>query len=112
VLYIVNAFSLQMLPPETGRGLLTVERIDSEEASHLLTCREWASAIGHADLAALVSADLEADIKASRQSVTLDHCTELLVAQYRGPRLPEGTTQLPEGATIEYWRVNAVLTRY
>jgi hypothetical protein len=29
----------------------------------------------------------------------------VLVAQYRGPRLPEGATELPEGATIEWYVV-------
>lgn len=28
-----------------------------------------------------------------------------LVGQYRGPRLPDGATTLPEGATIEWWHV-------
>jgi len=29
----------------------------------------------------------------------------LLVAQCRGPRLPEGATELPPGAILEFWLV-------
>jgi len=32
----------------------------------------------------------------------------MVVAQYMGPRLPEGATTLPEGAKIEFWKVELV----
>ena len=31
---------------------------------------------------------------------------DMLVAQYSGPRLPEGATALPAGARIEFWLVH------
>ena len=32
----------------------------------------------------------------------------LIVAQYRGPRLPEGATELPPGAKLEFWLVKEI----
>jgi len=39
-------------------------------------------------------------------SVNLTEQDQLLVAQYKGSRLPEGTTTLPEGASITYALLN------
>ncbi len=64
-----------------------------------------ASAVGHADTAAVLSQELGYDIPTNRVSVTLDKDTELYVAQYKGPRLPEGAVQLPEGAKFVYLKV-------
>ncbi len=60
------------------------------------------SAVGHADTAAVFSDVLGIDVPCNRVSVSLDHCTTALVGQYSGPRLPEGATTLPEGATIKW----------
>jgi len=43
--------------------------------------------------------------KGVRKDFKLDADTCLLVAQYVGPRLPEGATALPPGANIEYYVV-------
>jgi hypothetical protein len=40
-----------------------------------------------------------------RRTVQLDYGDCALVAQYRGERLPEGCTELPEGSSIEYYWV-------
>lgn len=61
------------------------------------------SAVGHVDMACIMSTDLKMAVAHNRATVSLDagkHC--LLVAQYRGPRLPEGATSLPEGASIQW----------
>jgi len=65
----------------------------------------WTSAIGHKDTAAVVSGLLGQEIKENRLNVKLsDSRDSLLVAQYNGPRLPEGSTTLPAGAEIQfYW---------
>jgi hypothetical protein len=38
----------------------------------------------------------------NRANVSLAAGDRVLVGQYSGPRLPEGTTTLPEGATIKW----------
>ena len=60
------------------------------------------SVIGHADTARLVSDILGVELPANRATVKLQKGEKMIVAQYSGPRLPEGATSLPEGAMIEF----------
>jgi hypothetical protein len=48
------------------------------------------------------------DISTNRISVTLNPRDSAIVAQYIGPRLPEGATQLPSGATIKFYYLEMV----
>ena len=64
---------------------------------------EVVSVIGHADTAATFSTVLDRQLAVNRTSIKLAEGERLLVGQYIGPRLPEGATSLPEGATIEWW---------
>jgi len=102
---IANALSLNMLPPGCTSGGIIFRRLSLEEAQRLVREADTVvSAIGHADTARLVGAQLGVELAADRRSVTLgDELT--LVAQYIGPRLPEGATELPQGARIEYFLV-------
>ena len=63
------------------------------------------SVVGHADTAALFSKILGREIATNRESVKLVRGDILLIGQYIGPRLPEGATELPENATIEWWTI-------
>ncbi len=67
---------------------------------------EFVSAIEDENTAALFSAILSMPLPASRVGVKLDSQSILLVGQYIGPRLPEGATELPEGARIKWWTLN------
>ena len=100
---ITNAFSINMLARE-GHDLAFrpcgVENVRNLNRAHGLV-----SAVGHADTAAVLSSVLGFPVECNRVNVTLDRDHSLVVAQYRGPRLPEGATELPEGATIEFWQV-------
>lgn len=113
MIYITNAFSIQMLDrsatDDLGRSLEFVPAsagavLDDIHVNGL----EWVGAIGHADTAAVVAADLGVPVDRlhARVSVTLRDGDSMWVAQYRGPRLPEGATSLPDGATIEWWLVH------
>jgi len=95
--YLVNAFSIQML--EKG-GLVRFEEIDATDIPS-----DVASAIGHADTAAVLSDLLGFEVTLNRAFVTLDEETELYVAQLVGGRLPEGATTLPEGCQFKFFRV-------
>ncbi len=60
------------------------------------------SAIGHEDTARLISEMSGCDISCNRISVpTFDSGDEHLIVLYKGPRLPEGVTTLPEGASLQ-----------
>lgn len=96
-----NAFSLNMLG---GDAQLSVTKTTKEVVRELLA-DGFTSAIGHADTAAVVSEDLGLEVPMNRVSITLNPGETLVVAQYKGPRLPEGTTKLPDGASIEYYLV-------
>ena len=112
-LYITNAFSLNMLSGRTMVEFMPFESIDAvKKFIRAATEGEYAltviSAIGHENMARIVSEDLCIDVKVNRISVLMDvshneigDCA--IVAQYIGPRLPEGATSLPDGATIRYW---------
>ena len=112
-LYLVNAFSINMLPPiDIGHyASVHFERIDSGIAgttiAYHMHSNDFVNAIGHADMARVIGEIIgHPDLEANRVSVTLEFGKDvLIVAQYRGPRLPEDATKLPEGATIEFWEV-------
>lgn len=106
--YLVNAFSINMflfaVPTQVKFFPLTLE-----EAREYARANSLTPAVGHADTARVVDGLLgltpTGDMPASfgRINVSLVQGDELLVAQYTGPRLPEGATTLPEGATIIFW---------
>ena len=100
--YLVNAFSLNMLlfaVPTTAK----FSPLSLEEAREYARANTLVPAIGHVDTARLVDGLLGLSPSFGRINVSLVAGDELLVAQYTGPRLPEGATALPEGATINFW---------
>ena len=100
-LAIVNAFSINMLNDNCG---LLFDKI--ENPADFLREYEVYNFIGHKDLDNIVRQNLNISIpEGVRGNVDIDNFDILLVAQYSGPRLPVGTTQLPEGAKIEYWLI-------
>ena len=101
--FIANAFSLNMLDLEVGVTDLQVRptspdiiREEIEDAGG------FTSIVGHADTAAVFSSLLELDVPMNRATFKLEEGATLFVGQYKGPRLPEGATSLPEGATVEW----------
>ena len=65
----------------------------------------FVSAVGHADTARLIASQLGLEVEVNRTSISLEPGDSLVVAQYTGPRLPEGATALPPGAEIRYFLV-------
>lgn len=53
----------------------------------------------------LVAGLLDCPVPANRVNVILGDNDWLLVAQYAVPRMPEGATTLPDGASIQFWVV-------
>lgn len=98
---ILNAFSLNMLKHLTG--CVEHEEISREEAAAMAQTMQ--SAVGHADTAAVFANVLGVPVPFNRANVSLDKGDVALVGQFIGPRLPEGATTLPAGATIKWLRV-------
>ncbi|MEN2981653.1 MAG: DUF1874 domain-containing protein [Thermus sp.] len=107
MIYLVNAFSLNMLPPSLIEGSIRFRMLSLEEARSLLA-NGFVSGIGHADTAQLLTQLLGLSVQENRANITLTPGATLVVAQYRGPRLPEGTTVLPQGAQILFYLVELV----
>lgn len=107
-LYILNASPLSLFPAQHRLLLewwpLTTAEAAARVAEHVANGDAVRSALGHADLAGLVSRLLAYPLAPDRTSVTLAAGDRALVCQYRGPRLAEGTTRLPDGARLDwYW---------
>ena len=111
-----NAFSIQMLNHENAQVFnVNFEEVSPEEIiGHLSnTAAVLNSTIGHEDTAHVVSDILQ---KANTVGVALPTMfnrgfarltpkTMLYVAQVVGGRLPEGSTTLPEGVEMKFFRV-------
>ena len=102
---ITNAFSINMLSMDSN---LKFSRLKEVEARWIVGNFPHSSAVGHAETAAVLGSALGAEIAMNRITLQMERGVGLLVGQYKGPRLPEGATALPEGASIEWWLVSHV----
>lgn len=93
--YLSNAFSLQMIAnaKEVNLNVKEIEMPSTEEL------KEMTSAIGHSDLANILK------VECNRVNISLKGDDELYVAQLVGGRLPEGTTTLPEGFSLKWYKI-------
>jgi len=109
MLKLANAFSLNMLSTDIRIHVLVTKRISKEEAKELLK-DGFENYIGHKDLANIVSNELglPVEMNEKRPNLVLQLEDLVVVAQYIGPRLPEGATELPPNARIEYFTVYSV----
>ena len=84
---------------------IEVNEISRERARALLLASpNNSSAVGHADTAKILGTELGMEIPMNRVTLALKN-GELIVGQYSGPRLTEGTSVLPEGAKIKWLHV-------
>ncbi len=90
--YLLNAFSLQML-----EGDATVKFTEVDKLPQGLT-----SAVGHQDTANVLGVPM------NRANVTLKKGDTAFVAQLQGGRLPEGATTLPEGFAFKFIKVEVL----
>lgn len=98
---LINAFSPNMLAGSAGVHFSDI----SPEWAARHARKGIESAVGHADTAALFSAILGVPVAAERKTALLSKGDTALLGQYSGPRLPEGATELPEGASIRWMLV-------
>ena len=90
--YLLNAFSLQML-----QGNATVKFTEVNKLPKGLT-----SAVGHQDTANVLGVEM------NRINITLKKGDVAFVAQLQGGRLPEGATTLPEGFSFKFIKVEVL----
>lgn len=104
--YLNNAFSLNML--NATPHIITSTPLDAEEASEVLG-EDFENAIKYQNTANVVGSLLghELTVPEEPKNIKLATGDELIVAQYTGPRLLAGATELPADANLEFFRVNA-----
>ena len=90
MMYVSNAFSLQMVAPEN------LDQVRFEALHCQPDLRGLRSIVGHADIAAVLGVAMD------RSSVTLEKGDSMVVAQLVGGRLPEGCKTLPEGFRLQW----------
>lgn len=98
---ITNAFSINMI---NETKILRFIPVSVEQTIAHFDGSPVVSAIGHKDTAAVVSSVLGIEIPENRINVKIPP-EGIIVAQYSGPRLEEGSTSLPAGAKITFWWV-------
>lgn len=102
---IANAFSLNMLDLKRAErfciGPVSLPWLftDFEDEVPVI------SVVGHADTAAVLSDLLGFEVACNRVTYKMQEDDLLIVGQYIGPRLAEGTTKLPEGGRVEWFEV-------
>lgn len=103
MIYVTNGFSINMIPANLTDFNVAFRKIAVEDVANILRNNNFESYIGHQDLANIVSFIVGVNIPYNRGNLLADKGAKLLICQYRGPRLPEGATMLPEGAVIEFY---------
>ena len=115
-LILANAFSLNMLLEEYSGNVRVVSYTLEASIGTIIWADRLINAIGHESTDAIVRGLLWRDgneysdgspkgvrvPKGERTTIKLEKGDHLLVAQYRGTRLEEGTTVLPDGAEISW----------
>ena len=106
--YLSNAFSLSMLPERSNHifDMCTTEVPVEAIIGELDRNEDFISVVGHETTADLFSKILGRLVLPNQQSIVLEQSDVLIVGQYSGPRLPEGATELPEGAKIRWFFID------
>ena len=99
--YIVNAISGNMFDLSKDFDLCW-KPLSLNDVKKLLKKGDWKSVLGHDDIANLLSEMTGYHLEKNRVNNTLEFGDSAILAQYKGPRLEEGATKLPKGATIQF----------
>ncbi len=103
MVYLTNAFSLQMIQLDK-ESKVTITPVTMEEVKTAIDIG-FTSAIGHPDTATVLTDILGCPVASNRISIKLMPTDVLYVAQLTGGRLPEGSTQLPEGYSFAFVKI-------
>ena len=106
---VLNSFTLNAVPAAAqGRALITAQfaPMSAAEAGRLLADKGLESFVGHADTANLFTTQTGIMVPFNRAFSQLAPGEEFVLGQYLGPRPPDGSTRLPEGARIQWYLSN------
>ena len=100
---LLNAFSLNMVKVEECS--IKMKEISLLSAKEILS-ESVKSYVGHSDTCGILSSLLGVEVVFNRSTFYFDSDnSDAIVAQYNGPRLPEGSTELPEGASFKFFMI-------
>lgn len=97
--YLLNAFSLQMLE---GNATVRFTEVSREQVFAPDPNVIGVSAVGHEDTARVLG------VECNRFNVTLKKGDTAFVAQLQGGRLPEGSTTLPKNFSFKFFKVEVM----
>ena len=103
MLYLGNSFSLQMIDLAEVSAA-SFREVTPDYVRDKISAG-FTSAVGHFETAAVLSKILGTEITRNRINITLSRRDTLIVAQLQGGRLPEGSTQLPDGVSFKFIEV-------
>ena len=90
MLYLANAFSLNMLSSDEVRAVVYVHTVGADYVRTRLQSEEWISVIGHPATAQILSRILSTAVPLNREPITLSNDDEVIVFQLHR-RLPPAT---------------------
>lgn len=105
MIYIANAFSLQMISNDFMPATIKVSQVSTDTIKNDVTEHMHVGAVGHPDTALVVNDVLGIDTIHERVNIALTPYDTLYVAQLVGGRLPVGATTLPEGFEINWYHL-------
>lgn len=104
--YLANSFSINMLDKKVlEKCILSVDFVDAQWVRSYLKQLHFENIIGHKYTDNIVRKLIWGDEnspKGERKTIKINLYDEIVVAQYFGERLEEGTTSLPEKSEISF----------
>lgn len=106
MIYLNNAFSLQMLP----EGMLEFVGYDTNigHVKSSITGQKVISGIRHKEILDIVNKELNTCIELNDIDIKLKDEDTLYVCQFIGGRLPVGATELPKDIKIRWFKINVL----
>ncbi|WP_315069280.1 STIV orfB116 family protein [uncultured Clostridium sp.] len=109
--FLSNVFSVQMLDLEAKRNLV-ITPLTLDEAKRELIIEPYKSVINHQETVNVLSELVGFKIQLNNEPIKLRPIDTLIVGQVIGNlNLPEGCTTLPEGAEIQFLKVQVKCNR-
>jgi len=107
-MYITDNFSVGMISHLNTHKLVFIP-ISFEDAKRINEMEKLESAIDRESILPIINSRLGLKLKVNCYSIMIKECETIMVAQYYGPELPKGATELPECAMIDLWLVYHML---
>jgi hypothetical protein len=103
-----TGFNLNMLPSWDSMVELEINRLSIQEVIDELAETDWESCVFRDEHAAVLSKMLGMNLQRSRRAIILEPHVSLIVAQYIGPLMRFGETDLPPAGRFSFYEVRRI----